>query len=411
MIKNGEKLCELLEERKINFSGLIRDSRPTITKLRIIGSHQQMMRLDFEEDSISTDVIQSEIKSWFRNQITSKINGVIISDYAKGVCSDDMCSFIIQESTKHGIPVLVDPKGKDWEKYRGATIITPNLKELSDVLGKPITNDDASIELYGKEIRQQYQIKNLIVTRSEKGLSVINSNKISHIPTVAKEVFDVSGAGDTITAILALGISYGLSPMDAAKLANVAAGFVVGKVGTYAIHKEELVEVLQKNHHESQSSMKIMSKDSIKKSVETWRKQGSQIVFTNGCFDLLHIGHIDYLEKAKKLGDYLIIGLNSDASIQSIKGPKRPIVSEKNRAQLLGALECVDAVVIFDEDTPAELIKSIQPDILVKGGDYRPEEVIGREDAGRLELIPFVEGYSTSNLIEQIFKNYSQKDN
>ena len=303
---------------------------------------------------------------------------------------------------------MVDPKGQKWDKYQNAFLITPNIKELSDIAGTAINNEDDLITTYGREILQKYGIANLIVTRSEKGLSLINSTQVNHIPTKAKEVFDVSGAGDTVVAVLAMLISNGTDLNMAAEIANFAAGIVVGKIGTYALHKDELIEAVQNEFSKSDFSRKILSWREAQTLVTKWRSKNETIVFTNGCFDILHTGHITYLEKAKKLGNRLIIGLNTDNSIQRLKGPLRPIFNETDRAKLLASLESVDMVVLFDQDTPAEILRLLRPDVLVKGSDYKVEEVIGREYAGRVELISFENGYSTSNIIREILLKYAK---
>ncbi len=402
------ELKSILEEKGIEDCLLISGKRSTTTKLRIIGAHQQMMRVDFE-DSMSLDPeIEAQLLEIIKDEIKNQYDCVILSDYAKGVCTESICTLVINNCKNRKIPVLVDPKGQKWDKYQNAFLITPNIKELSDIAGTAINNEDDLITTYGREILQKYGIANLIVTRSEKGLSLINSTQVNHIPTKAKEVFDVSGAGDTVVAVLAMLISNGTDLNMAAEIANFAAGIVVGKIGTYALHKDELIEAVQNEFSKSDFSRKILSWREAQTLVTKWRSKNETIVFTNGCFDILHTGHITYLEKAKKLGNRLIIGLNTDNSIQRLKGPLRPIFNETDRAKLLASLESVDMVVLFDQDTPAEILRLLRPDVLVKGSDYKVEEVIGREYAGRVELISFENGYSTSNIIREILLKYAK---
>jgi D-beta-D-heptose 7-phosphate kinase / D-beta-D-heptose 1-phosphate adenosyltransferase len=406
---NRECLCHLLDNHNIEHSGLLTTSRPTITKIRVIGSHQQMLRLDFETDDLIDQTIENELKKWFLSSLQDDLKGVIISDYAKGVCTPDLCQFIIGECHKNYISVLVDPKGNQWGKYQGADFITPNLQELRDAVGVSLKNEDQAIEFYAKKVQESFHIKNIIVTRSEKGLSMISTSQAIHIPTHAREVFDVCGAGDTVISVFMAALSSKLHPMDAVQLANLAAGVVVGKVGTYAINKSELQEAVQLVGEHGRIHRKLVSKVELRELIHNWRSKGERIVFTNGCFDILHVGHVSYLETASSLGEHLIIGLNSDASIRRLKGSNRPIVKENDRARLLAALECVSCVVLFDEDTPADLIRFVKPDILVKGGDYRPDQVVGRENAGKVEIIQFEAGYSTSGIIEKVLQQYGEK--
>lgn len=408
--ENGKRLCRLLAAKGIDYSGVVTDSRPTVTKLRIIGAHQQMLRLDFEKAGPVNNHTLKYLKLWTLDQLNSGAEGVIISDYAKGVCVPGLCSFVISECRQRDIPVVIDPKGPGWDKYSGATFITPNLQELSEALSAGVANEDAALEKYGREARQKFGVDNLLVTRSEKGMSLINSIHTAHIPARAREVFDVTGAGDTVTAVLAAALAGGLGPVDAAQLANAAAGLVVGKVGTYAVSRNELWTAVYQIMNGSGPERKLCSTEDAVKMAEKWRKQGQKLVFTNGCFDILHAGHVVCLEKARRLGDRLIVGLNTDASVRRIKGPPRPIVPERDRAKLLAALEFVDLVVLFNEDTPLELIRAIKPHILVKGGDYRENDVVGREYAGMVKIIPCEKGYSTSELIKRVIEKHKTAD-
>ena len=393
--QNGKILRELLEEKKVDYYLLERDL-PTITKVRIIGGHQQIVRIDFEEIVFLNEEELKQIKQYIMSVI-DRVNCLVISDYGKGVISPELSQFIIREAQKRFLSVVVDPKGKDWTKYKGATVITPNIKELSDVLNIDVKNEDDEVEKYGREVRGKYNLKYLLVTRSEKGMSLITEEKVYHIRSEAKEVYDVSGAGDTVVATLATAMGAGFDILEAVKLANTAAGIVVSKIGTAPITLEELKKVLK-----GYNNRKIKSLNELLEELKILRNEGKKIVFTNGCFDILHRGHIEYLRKAKGLGDILIIGLNSDDFVRKIKGKERPINKQEDRAELLTSLEFVDYVVIFDEETPYSLIKQIKPDVLVKGGDYKVEEVVGREFAKETVILPFVKGYSTTKIIEKI---------
>lgn len=400
--ENRKYLCNLIDEQAIDHTGVFFDERPTITKTRIIGLHQQMIRLDFEEIIPISSAIEEKVISNFDKVINNGINVVIISDYGKGVCTDRVCRYIIDKCNEIRKVVIIDPKGSNWDKYRGADYITPNIKELGDVVGDQIKNEDKLIESYAKLIKEKYNIKNLLVTRSEKGMSFINYESVTHIATEAKEVFDVSGAGDTVVATLAAFLSSGVDALSSVKLANIAAGIVISKMGTYPIISEEFIESINEKYSDLEFDSKIIAFDQVHNLVNELRKYNKKIVFTNGCFDILHIGHVNYLEKAKALGDILIVGLNSDSSVTRLKGKGRPINNEYDRANMLSALGFINYVVIFEEDTPAELINIIKPDVLVKGGDYNAEDVVGKENSGRVEIIPFVNGYSTTNIINTI---------
>lgn len=400
---SAELLKEALTSKGIEISGLIVRDCPTITKVRILGGRQQVVRVDFEEVSPLKREEEEKVLDWFLKRIKDS-DCVVISDYGKGFCTAGLCRFIIEESKRHNLPVVVDPKGPDWKKYEGAFIVTPNVKELGEAYGKSVPNLDRDIEIAGLEVLARYKLQNLLVTRSEKGMTLFEGENIHHIPTKAKEVFDVSGAGDTVVATLAACIATGKSLLESARLSNVAAGVVVGKVGTAPITLSELEEALKNSSFKLSIESKIKSYDEALELVRRWKKDGFKIVFTNGCFDLLHVGHIYSLEEAKKRGDKLIVGLNSDASVKRLKGEGRPLIPQEDRARMLAALEFVDCVVIFDDDTPERLISLIRPDVLVKGGDYRVEEVVGREYAREVHIVPLFKGYSTTSLIRKILE-------
>ncbi|SNR60774.1 bifunctional D-glycero-beta-D-manno-heptose-7-phosphate kinase/D-glycero-beta-D-manno-heptose 1-phosphate adenylyltransferase HldE [Desulfurobacterium atlanticum] len=392
---NKSVIKQLLDEKQVKYHLLERDL-PTITKIRVVGEHQQIVRIDFEEIKHLEQEEIERVKEYILTLI-NKVDCLVISDYGKGMVNFELSQFVINQAREKNLPVIVDPKGNDWSKYKGATIITPNLKELSDLLKIEIRNDDKEIETYGQEVREKYNLKYLLVTRSEKGMSLIAENEVHHIRSEAKEVYDVSGAGDTVVATLATAISAGINISDAIKIANTAAGIVVRKIGTAPITLDEL-----KNALKVYRNRKLRHLQDLIVEIAMLREKGKKIVFTNGCFDILHRGHIEYLKKAKELGDVLIVGLNSDDSVKRIKGKDRPINRQEDRAELLASLEFVDYVVIFDEDTPYNLIKEIKPHVLVKGGDYKLEEIVGREFAKKTITLPFIEGYSTTFLIEKM---------
>ena len=402
--ENRRILENLLEENGIDYSGLMKSAgRSTITKLRILGARQQMLRLDFEEVGDLDPGEVERLESWLIGLLADGLDGIVVSDYAKGVCSDAFCQWVIKAAEKNGIPVLVDPKGPHWEKYAGCTFITPNLKEMCEAAGQTVPNEDEPVLQLAQFAREHFGIRNVVVTRSEKGMTLVGGNRtVIHSPATALEVFDVSGAGDTAAAGILAAAAGGLSLAEAIYMANRAAGIVVGKVGTYPVHRDELLQDLLSEERKLGYGFRPLSWKEVADLAKIWRQSGEKIVFTNGCFDILHVGHVTYLEKAAKLGRHLIIGLNSDASVRRLKGETRPLVHELDRARILAALACVDAVVIFDEDTPAELIRTVRPDVLVKGGDYRPDQVAGREYAGRVEIIDFEQGYSTTGLVEKI---------
>ena len=369
---------------------------PTITKIRVVGEHQQITRLDFEEifplGSVESTLMLNDIQS------IPDLTGIIISDYEKGTCSPELCQQIIRWATDKKIPVFVDPKGSNWHKYEGAFVITPNLKEVEDALKQSIPNTNEAVEKAGMELMHLYCMNHLLVTRSDKGMSLFVGATVHHYPTQAIEVYDVSGAGDTVIATLAWAYCQNPDIGEAIQIANAAAGIVVSKQGTVPSSYEELQQKLHPNLGKKQTLPSLMSL------LDLAKKEGKKIVFTNGCFDILHRGHVDYLRSARALGDILIVGVNSDSSIRRLKGSDRPINREQDRVEILSSLECVSFTLVFDEDTPAKVIEAIRPDVLVKGGDYKPDEVIGREHASKVEIIPFVEGYSTTSLIQSVQK-------
>jgi D-beta-D-heptose 7-phosphate kinase / D-beta-D-heptose 1-phosphate adenosyltransferase len=327
---------------------------------------------------------------------------VILSDYAKGLLTEPLCQHVIQYCRRQQIPVLVDPKGRNYDKYRGATALTPNKKETAEACDTQV--NDATLIDKATALKSRLALDFLAVTRGEEGITLI-ADRTDHLGATAKQVFDVSGAGDTVIATLAAGLMHALSALDSLSLANIAAGVVVGKVGTVPITKADLVDAIA-TAQGSEQAHKVCELPGLLQKVAAWKQQGQKIVFTNGCFDLLHAGHVTYLEGAKKRGDKLILGLNTDRSVSALKGPTRPVVNEQDRARVLAALESIDAVILFDEDTPLNLINAIQPHVIAKGSDYTADQVVGGKEVlswgGEIALIDLVAGRSTTNLIKKL---------
>lgn len=401
---HGDLLQDLLDSNGIDYSGVvISKERSTITKMRILGDRQQMMRLDFETVRNVDQQEAESLISWLTTLCQKGLDGIVISDYGKGVCTDTLLGQVFDLANRYQIPTIVDPKGAQWEKYDGATYITPNVKELSERVGYSIKNDDENIVAAAKEVLDTNNLQYIITTRSEKGISVIaKDGQVWHNPATQQEVFDVSGAGDTVVATMICSIAANLSMRTALHVANGAAGIVVSKVGTYPIHRKELIDLWMSLQEGKYIKKVFYSWDEMKNLVQQWKNRGDIVVFTNGCFDILHRGHITYLQEAAQLGNHLIIGLNSDASVRRLKGDTRPLVGEEDRAYLLSALGCVDGVVLFDEDTPSQLLDIIRPNILVKGGDYKVDDVVGREFVDSVQILSFEDGYSTTNVVNKI---------
>jgi D-beta-D-heptose 7-phosphate kinase/D-beta-D-heptose 1-phosphate adenosyltransferase len=400
---SGDKLQRALRNLGIDTRHLITTSeRPTTLKSRIIAGSQQVVRVDREEKDQVSDKLSRHILS-VASQLIKKADAVIISDYGKGVLSSQNCQQIIRLAKRARKPVLVDPKGNDYSKYRGITIMTPNRLEAETATGIKIVDPD-SLEKAGQKLMREQKLTSLMITRGREGLSLFEKGKKRFdIPAVPREVFDITGAGDTVIATLALGIAAGAALHDAALLSNYAASVKVGKIATQPVFRMELEEALEEREP---AGRKIKARTDLVPIIKRLKAEGAKIVFTNGCFDILHLGHVRYLKEAKKLGDILVVGLNSDSSVRKLKGKDRPYVSELERAEILASLECVDYVVIFSETRPDNLIKLIRPDIHVKGGDYSvnelPERHLVRSLGGKVVVIPPIKGRSTTSLIERI---------
>jgi D-beta-D-heptose 7-phosphate kinase/D-beta-D-heptose 1-phosphate adenosyltransferase len=378
---------------------ILQKGRKTSKKSRIMASKSQVVRYDHESKNNisfeSTDKVYAKLQ-----QIINGYDLILLSDYGKGVLTNDLTQRIIKIANSHNKKVIVDPKGKNYAKYAGAYFLTPNKKEAEIATGIKIDSDDSLRDAL-KELQKIANLEMSVITLSEDGIAVLKDKVVTVKPTVAREVYDVTGAGDTVLASL----GYALALIDdiyaALEFANLAAGVVVGKLGSATVTLDE-IEDYKATLHKSSIELHIKTVKEIKKVAKRLRKQNKKIIFTNGCFDILHKGHVSYLNNAKALGDILIVGLNSDPSVRKLKGENRPINNHDDRAYILSALECVDYVVIFDEDTPYELIERVKPDVLVKGADYEGKEVVGSDIAKETILIDFIEGKSTTSTIERI---------
>lgn len=372
-------------------------THPTITKLRVLSRNQQLLRLDFEEgfEGVDAQLILDRVQ-----QALPHLGALVLSDYAKGALSS--IQQLIQAARRANVPVLIDPKGADFERYRGATLLTPNLSEFEAVVGH-CKNDDELVKR-GTKLIEEFELSALLITRSENGMTLLQPDKAPfHMPTQAQEVFDVTGAGDTVIGVLSASLASGLSLEEACFLANAAAGVVVGKIGTSTVSPIELENAIRGR---ADTGFGVMDEAQLKKAVAHARLRGEKVVMTNGCFDILHAGHVSYLANARKLGDRLIVAVNSDASTRRLKGETRPVNPLAQRMIVLSALEAVDWVVAFDEDTPQRLIADILPDLLVKGGDYQPKDIAGSQEVwaagGDVQVLNFEDGCSTSNIIKTI---------
>tara|TARA_R110000851_G_scaffold181511_2_gene329571 strand:+ start:54498 stop:55922 length:1425 start_codon:yes stop_codon:yes gene_type:complete len=377
----------------------VSDTKPTITKLRVISRHQQLLRLDFEESFSAADCDQLPAKA---ASLLVNVGVLVLSDYAKGALQQPQ--EFIRAAREAGIPVLVDPKGTDYERYRGATLLTPNFAEFESVVG-PCENEQA-LEDKGAALLEQLDIDALLITRSEQGMTLLRKGvRELHLPARAREVFDVTGAGDTVISVLAAALAAGENLPEAVAMANIAAGIVVGKLGTATVSMPELRRAMQQERGFERG---VVNEEQLAADVADARAHGERIVFTNGCFDILHAGHVGYLEQARKLGDRLIVAINSDASVTRLKGEGRPINPADRRMTVLAGLEAVDWVVSFDDDTPERLLELIRPDILVKGGDYSREQVVGWQIVegygGQIAALDFLDDCSTTAIVSKIQK-------
>lgn len=395
--ETGADLKSRLEAAGVYCEFLQCDSKPTITKLRVISQHQQLIRLDFEQKFAPEDVQGLQFRV---NSLIGESQVMVLSDYDKGALAD--IPSLVDLARKRGIPVIADPKGSDFSKYQGATLITPNLSEFEAVVGHCVNEEDLVNK--GLGLLNQLNLEAMLITRGEHGMTLIRPDSPElHLPARAQEVFDVTGAGDTVISVLAASMAAGDTLADATALANLAAGLVVGKLGTAAISGPEMRRAILA---EQDSGQGVMSAEQLKIAVQDAKDHGEKIVFTNGCFDIIHAGHVGYLAEAKKLGDRLIVAINNDDSVRRLKGAGRPINPVDRRATVLAGLEAVDWVVSFSEDTPENLLEELQPNILVKGGDYTLDQVVGgayvESYGGEVKALDFLDNCSTSAIVDKM---------
>jgi len=393
---DGAKLADALRAAHIT-PRLLPGTAPTIAKLRVMSRNQQLLRMDFEERlDVEGAFDRAALIARFEAALADA-DVVILSDYGKGTLAD--VAQLVTTARAAAKPVLIDPKGTDWSPYRGATLLTPNLSEFEAVVGK--CGSDAELIARGEALRSQLDLKALLVTRSERGMTLIEPGRAPlHLPTAAREVYDVTGAGDTVIATLAAALAAGSSLADACRLANAAAGITVGKLGAATVSPAELLAALG-----NVTAGSVLDEDTLVAHIDALKESGKTVVMTNGCFDILHTGHVRYLEAARALGDVLIVAVNTDDSVKRLKGPTRPLNTCADRMAVLSSLRCVDFCVPFSEDTPARLIARVLPQRLVKGGDYQPEAIAGYAEVtaagGEVLALDFHEGYSTTRLIQR----------
>jgi len=378
---------------------------PTITKLRVISRQQQLIRLDFEEQDF-VGAGHSLLAS--ATDLLAGCGALVLSDYAKGALAEPQP--LIAAARVAGVPVLVDPKGSDFSRYHGASLLTPNLHEFEAVVGR--CRSEQALVAAGEKLMAELELEALLITRGEHGMTLLRPGCDElHLPARAREVFDVTGAGDTVIAVLAAAVAGGAELPEAVALANMAASIVVGKLGTAAVSAPELRRAMQADQGSERGALSL---DQLEIAVADARTQGERVVFTNGCFDIIHAGHVSYLEQARQLGDRLVVAVNSDASVRKLKGKGRPINPQDRRMAVLAGLEAVDWVVCFDADTPEDLLRALRPDVLVKGGDYDKEGVVGweivHEYGGTVEVLGFVDNVSTTAIVERIQSGEGQQD-
>ena len=405
----GRYLKQGLKEEGAHIQGLLTDSkRPTSTKTRVMGQNQQLLRIDRERREVLSKQVEDRLVQYVQKQIPA-CDAVILSDYGKGALTKRLLSETIRAAIKAGIHVMADPKDPDVTHYCGVTCMTPNRKEAEGAWGRPIKSPQ-EIRDAARWLQKKLKSRACLITLGKDGMALMDHKAFTSIPTVAREVYDVSGAGDTVIAVFTLVAAAGYDLEKAAMMANTAAGIVVGKVGAARATPQEILDYIR--DPQDTSARKVLMPQELQNKVRRLQDEGKTVVFTNGCFDLLHVGHIRYLQESRRLGDCLVLGLNSDSSVRRLKGKKRPLISQGERAHILSALDCVDYLVIFNELTPLNLIRRLKPDILVKGGDYKKSEVVGadrvEEYGGRVELIPVVKGRSTSDIVQRIVERYGE---
>jgi D-beta-D-heptose 7-phosphate kinase/D-beta-D-heptose 1-phosphate adenosyltransferase len=407
-VVGADEWAERLSSKLAHLAGveinLIEDrSRPTTVKTRFVADGQQVLRADRENCKALSPQIEKCLLAAYESALADS-HIVVLSDYAKGALSDSVLAQAISMARRAGKTVVTDPKARSFEKYRGATVLTPNRYELQAACGFECATDEAVVR-GAQQILTDGICEVVVVTRGKNGMSSIRLNgDIQHLRTTAREVFDVSGAGDTVVATMAAALASGADIGDACRLANAAAGIVVGKHGTAIATSEEMIAAFRP-HHGPSDTYKLFSRDRAMRMARDWHSHGLTVAFTNGCFDLLHPGHIALIDQARREADRLIVGINSDDSVRRLKGPARPLQSEIARATVLASLKSVDAVVIFEEDTPMQLIDLLEPDVLVKGADYTSDQVVGADlvarRGGRVLLAELIPGHSTTNTLER----------
>lgn len=401
----GSQLRSLLASIRAISADLAEDSsHPTTIKIRYIAGSQQLLRADQEAEGGLAEAVGTHVAAAARSAIQSgRANAVILSDYGKGVLTPPVIAAVIDAARAASIPVIVDPKGSDYGRYAQASVLTPNRRELAEATRLPVDDSDTVVAA-ARQLVEAVPVANVLATRGGEGMTLVGpGDGPVHLPALAREVFDVSGAGDTVVAVLAAGMGAGMAVADAAQLANVAAGIVVGKVGTAALRPEELADALAGGRGLGD---KILDTAGLADRVAQWRARGLRIGFTNGCFDLVHPGHISLLEQASAACDRLVVALNSNASVRGLKGEGRPVQDEAARARVLASLAGVDAVTIFDAETPLALIESLRPDVLVKGADYTLDQVVGgdivQSYGGQIVLADLVDGFSTTATVNRL---------
>lgn len=404
----GRELTELVGgETGIEPHLLVEARRRTTIKTRFVAATQQLLRADRETKAPIRESLAADLVRRATEAIEERGPGavLILSDYGKGVLTAEVTVPVIEAARRVGATVIVDPKGRDYARYAGASLVTPNRRELMDATGMPAGTDD-EVEAAARHLLAVCGFEAVLVTRSQDGMSLVRKDgEARHLPAEAREVFDVSGAGDTVVATLGAAFGGGLTLEDACALANVTAGIVVAKIGTAVCHRQEAVDALHARDL-MHGQAKLVERPALIQEVAAWRRQGLKVGFTNGCFDLLHPGHVSLLSQARAACDRLVVGLNSDASVKRLKGPTRPVQDQDARAAVMASLSHVDAVTIFDEDTPLALIEAIRPDVLVKGADYTVDTVVGADIVqsygGEILLAQLTPGQSTTSMVAKI---------
>lgn len=399
----GNVLVSELRRLGVDTSYMSMTDRPTTLKTRLMGRNHQMLRLDREDASVLTEEEEEQVIAGIRRAMKGAA-GLVIEDYGKGLLTEAVMKAAMTAASKAKIPVVVDPNGRNYSRYKGAAVITPNNTEAA--LGANLPDEPSYREEAGRLLAKETGAV-IAVTVGADGIILISpKGECTHVPTRPVEVFDVTGAGDAVAAVMCLALASGEDMVTTARLANVAGGVIVQQFGVGKLSRLDMIRYI--GHVMGDASHKVVDRETAAKYAEDARRVGKKVVFTNGCFDLLHSGHIRSLEQARAQGDMLVVGINSDASVKRLKGPERPVIEQEGRARVLAAMEAVDLVIIFDEDTPLDLIKAVKPDVLVKGGDYKKQDVVGwdvvESYGGRVYLVPLQPGESTSNIVAKIRK-------